>query len=74
MTVNEKKKLGQYFTKKNLWLKPQVVEFIKSSKCLIAYDPYAGNGDLLKVSKEYGINKIKGLDIDSTLNGELNDS
>lgn len=74
MTVNEKKKLGQYFTKKDLWLKPQVVEFIKSSKCLIAYDPYAGNGDLLKVSKEYGINKIKGLDIDDTLNWELNDS
>lgn len=74
MDVKEKKKFGQYFTKKNLWLKPQIVEFIKNSGCSIAYDPYAGNGDLLKISQEYGINKIKGLDIDSKLQWEINDS
>ena len=27
---NEKKKLGQYFTKKDLWLKPQIISFIKN--------------------------------------------
>lgn len=74
MNTEDKKKLGQYFTKKDLWLKPQIIEFIKNSKCTIAYDPYAGNGDLLKVSPEYGIEKIKGLDIDKNLQWELNDS
>lgn len=71
---NEKKKLGQYFTKKDLWLKPQIISFIKKSKCKTAYDPFAGNGDLLKVSKTYGIKVTKGLDIDESLNWEYNDS
>ena len=74
MNNSRKKKLGQYFTKKDLWLKPQIVEFIKMSGCSIAYDPYAGNGDLLKVSSEYGISKTKGLDIDKNLKWEINDS
>ena len=74
MNVKDKKKLGQYFTKKDLWLKPHIIDFIKKSKCTIAYDPYAGNGDLLKVSSEYGISEIKGLDIDKNLQWELNDS
>jgi len=72
--MNDKKKLGQYFTKKDLWLKKHIVEFIKDSNCKVAYDPFAGNGDLLKVSKSYGISEIKGLDIDSKLNWEINDS
>lgn len=70
----EKKTLGQYFTKKDLWLKPQIKEFIKSSGCTIAYDPFAGAGDLLKISKEYKIENTKGLDIDKSLNWEYNDS
>jgi hypothetical protein len=74
MDAKEKKKLGQYFTKKKLWIKPQIMEFIKKSKCTIAYDPYAGNGDLLKICNEYGINETKGLDIDSNLKWETNDS
>ena len=74
MNVNDKKKLGQYFTKKNLWLKPQIIDFIKHTKCSIAYDPYAGNGDLLKISSAYGIKTIKGLDIDTNLQWEFNDS
>lgn len=72
--MDDKKKLGQYFTKKDLWLKKHVVEFIQNSNCTIAYDPFAGNGDLLKVSSSYGINEIKGLDIDQNLNWEINDS
>ena len=69
-----KKKLGQYFTKKNLWLKPQIKHFIEDSNCSIAYDPYAGKGDLINISNEYGINETKGLDIDKDLNWEINDS
>lgn len=74
MENKHKKKLGQYFTKKDLWLKPHITEFIRQSKCTIAYDPFAGNGDLLKVSAEYGINNTIGLDIDPNLNWQLNDS
>ena len=72
--MNDKRKLGQYFTKKNLWLKTQIIEFIKNSNCTIAYDPYAGNGDLLKISDEYGIKNIVGLDVDPSLNWKINDS
>jgi len=70
----KKKKLGQYFTEKDLWLKSHIVEFIKNSGCQIAYDPFAGNGNLLKISSSYGIKKTKGLDIDPKLSWELNDS
>ena len=55
MNQNEKRKLGQYFTKKDLWLKPQILHFIKNSNCTIAYDPFAGNGDLLKLSMDCGM-------------------
>lgn len=66
--------LGQYFTKGDQWLKPQIKDFIKNSKCTIAYDPFAGTGDLLSVSPEYGIFETKGLDIDEKLDWENNDS
>lgn len=72
--MNNKKKLGQYFTKKDLWLKKHIIDFIKKSNCTIAYDPFAGNGDLLRISTSYGIYQTKGLDIDSNLNWETNDS
>lgn len=74
MSDKSKKKLGQYFTKKDLWLKPQIIEFIRMSDCSIAYDPFAGNGDLLNLNEVYGIRNIRGLDIDPNLNWELNDS
>ncbi len=75
MSSKDKKvKLGQFFTKESLWLKPQIIKFIKDSKATIAYDPFAGGGDLLKVSHLYGIGKTKGLDIDSSLSWEVNDS
>lgn len=74
MNQNEKRKLGQYFTKKDLWLKPQIIDFIKNSNCTIAYDPFAGNGDLLKLSMDCGLKDIKGLDIDKSLKWEINDS
>jgi hypothetical protein len=75
MSDNKKVKLGQFFTKEKLWLKPQIVDFIKKSNCKMAYDPYAGGGDLLKASVDVlGFKETKGLDIDSTLKWEINDS
>lgn len=72
---NKKIKLGQYFTKSTMWLKPQIINFIKSSNCDIAYDPFAGGGDLLNASTSIlGFKKTKGLDIDSTLQWGINDS
>lgn len=73
----EKKKrvLGQYFTKADLWLKKQVKKFIVDSNMTIAYDPFAGNGDILSAVKGIGqIKKTKGLDIDKKLGWDYNDS
>ena len=38
--------LGQFFTKESIWLKKQVKDFILCSGCTVAYDPFAGAGDL----------------------------
>lgn len=74
--MEEKKiKYGQFNTKSDLWLKPQVIEFIKKSKSKIAYDPFAGEGDMLHaVCKKVKFQNLLGLDIDETLNWEINDS
>jgi hypothetical protein len=72
--MSKKKMLGQYFTKSDVWLQSQIIDFIKSSNCKIAYDPFAGEGDLIKVSKQYGISEVIGLDIDNNLDWEYNDS
>ena len=62
----KKVELGQFFTKKDIWLKPQVKEFIIKSDKTTAYDPFAGSGDLLNVAKTLGFEKTFGLDIDNT--------
>lgn len=72
--IIKKRSLGQFFTKNDFWLKDHILEFIKLTNAEIAFDPFAGNGDLLKVAKKIGFKKIKGLDIDKTLNWEQNDS
>jgi len=75
LTKDTKKVLGQYFTRQDLWLKPQVEEFITRSKCSIAYDPFAGKGDLLQAVMGIGeIFQLRGLDIDPVLKWSLNDS
>ncbi|WP_027334924.1 Eco57I restriction-modification methylase domain-containing protein [Mycoplasmopsis felifaucium] len=67
--------LGQFFTKEAVWLKPQIIDFIKRSNCSIAYDPFAGGGDLLNVcQKSLNIKNIIGLDIDESLQWNKNDS
>lgn len=70
----KKRSLGQYFTVKNFWLKEHIIDFILSTKTSIAVDPFAGNGDLLKCMENIGYKKLIGLDIDSNLNWETNDS
>ena len=73
--MSAKKILGQYFTTRYTWLMPQVEEFIVQSKCGVAYDPFAGQGDLLQAVTGLGdIQKLNGLDIDPKLNWKLNDS
>ncbi len=74
--MSEKKiKLGQFNTKSDLWLKPQVISFIKDSNCKIAYDPFAGEGDLLiAVREKLKFRSLLGLDIDETLDWKINDS
>lgn len=74
MSNTKKTVLGQFFTKDIVWLKPQILDFIRGSGCNTAFDPFAGGGDLLSVAKEIGIEKTIGLDIDSTLGWEVNDS
>ncbi len=70
----KKQSLGQFFTRNDFWLKNHVLDFIKSTSAKIAYDPFAGNGDLLKVAKRIGFKKTLGLDIDEALNWKYNDS
>lgn len=74
--MDKKRVYGQFFTKDEVWLKPQIVDFIKMSNCKIAYDPFAGEGDLLtSVAKKCGnITDVVGLDIDEKLNWRINDS
>ncbi|MDO8451308.1 MAG: hypothetical protein Q7S76_00380 [bacterium] len=55
-------------------MRPHIVDFIKSVGAKVAYDPFAGNGDLLRVANELGIEKIVGLDIDPALGWKFNDS
>ncbi|OGF64278.1 hypothetical protein A2661_00860 [Candidatus Giovannonibacteria bacterium RIFCSPHIGHO2_01_FULL_45_24] len=70
----KKRTLGQFFTKNPFWLKKHILEFIKSTKANIAFDPFAGDGDLLNLAKQIGFKKMTGLDIDRSLNWKINDS
>jgi hypothetical protein len=65
---------GQFFTKKDMWLKKHILDFIISSKRKVIYDPFAGRGDLIKVFTELGYKESKGFDLDPELGWELNDS
>lgn len=72
--IIKKRSLGQFFTKNDFWLKDHILEFIKSTGTKIAFDPFAGEGDLLNVAQKIGFKRIKGFDIDKNLNWEQNDS
>ena len=72
----KKRTLGQFFTKGDCWLRPQIEKFIIESGNHIAYDPFAGDGCLLRKAQEDidSIKKIIGLDIDKSLGWKWNDS
>lgn len=70
----KKTDLGQFNTKLDVWLKPQVEAFIRMSSCTKGLDPFAGDGDLIKVMQNLDLKKVKGLDIDPNLKWTVNDS
>ena len=72
--INKKTVLGQFYTKDKLWLKPQVLDFIKSYNWDTVFDPFAGGGHLLDVAQKLGIKKTVGFDIDKNLGWKINDS
>lgn len=72
-SIIKQKNLGQYFTKRSVWLKPQIKEFIARANPSVIVDPFAGQGDLLNVVGELGYN-VLGLDIDKSLGYKFNDS
>jgi hypothetical protein len=72
--ILKKRVLGQFFTKGSFWLHDHIVRFIKSTGAIIAFDPFAGDGDMLEVAEFIGLKKIIGLDIDKTLPWKINDS
>ena len=74
--AKKKRSLGQFFTRGDCWLRPQVKEFIVESGAHVAYDPFAGDGCLLrKVQSDVSeIRETAGLDIDKTLGWKWNDS
>lgn len=74
MNSQAKRQLGQFYTKRDLWLLPQVVEFIHSTKAQIAYDPFVGNGDLLDAIRPLGFTSVVGLDIEPRASWQRNDS
>ena len=74
--AKKKRSLGQFFTRGDCWLRPHVKTFIAESGAHVAYDPFAGDGCLLrKVQSDVAeIRQTAGLDIDKTLGWKWNDS
>jgi len=70
----KKVNLGQFNTKKSVWLRPQIEHFIKDSGCKFGLDPFAGAGDLINLMPSLGLKNNIGLDIDPTLGWRVNDS
>lgn len=74
MQDQKKISLGQFFTRNDTWLHEHIREFIMSAHSRVVYDPFAGNGDILRAVGELGFHECRGLDIDETLSWEVNDS
>lgn len=69
--MTKKIELGQFFTKKDIWFKPHIQQFVESVEFDKVIDPFAGAGDLLKIfNPEY---QTGGYDIDPTLSWPIND-
>jgi|688.fasta_scaffold387193_1 hypothetical protein len=70
--MTKKVELGQFFTKKDLWIKSNIQLFIDSLNFVQIVDPFAGGGDLLSpFADNYA---VKGYDIDHSFNWPINDS
>lgn len=69
--MTKKVELGQFFTKKDIWLKPHIQKFIDSIKFNKVIDPFAGGGHLLKVFDPQ--HETGGYDIDPSLSWPIND-
>jgi hypothetical protein len=46
--MTKKIELGQFFTRKDIWLRPHIQNFIDTIKFNKIIDPFAGGGHLLK--------------------------
>ena len=68
MVAEKKREYGQFFTRDSIWLKPHIESHIQylSKKYTICFDPFAGDGHLLKICKKFDLNII-GCDIDSDI-------
>lgn len=71
---NKKINLGQFNTKKTVWLRPHIQRFIEGSGCQYGLDPFAGAGDLVNLMPDLGLINNIGLDIDPLLGWQINDS
>lgn len=63
-TCNARKVIsGQFMTRSDCWLQPQIAEFIKSRNPTVVLDPFAGEGDMLRAVQELIDCQIQGFDI-----------
>lgn len=74
MKTKQEVSLGQFFTKKDVWLKPQIKAFIHHFQPEWIYDPFAGKGDILKAMETIGFNQHIGCDIDESHPWQKQDS
>lgn len=58
---NNKKQLGQFFTKNSEYILSNFAKYIKNKEIV---DPFAGGSDLIKWAKDNKVKKIKGYDVD----------
>ena len=65
---------GQFQTRGRSWLAPQVAEFLRSKNPTVLYDPFAGEGSLLRAAREAVPCAVAGLDIDAACGWPVNDS
>ena len=80
MSGRSKRNLGQYFTRDDVWLRPHIVEHLRSlhARYTTCLDPFAGDGHLLNVAASLGFGVV-GHDVDGAICaangwGEPNDS
>ena len=50
-----KKDLGQYFTRNDIWLKPQIKDFMLNSGVSSVLDPFLWKRGFVKGCKRFGI-------------------